>query len=328
MKKRQLGANGPEVSAMGLGCMAMSEFYGPSDDEASRKVLLAALEMGVTMLDTADQYGFGHNEELIGKTLKEWRGEVFVASKFGIVRKPGEYARTICGRPEYVRQACEASLKRLDRDCIDLYYAHRIDETTPIEDTVGAMADLVKEGKVRYVGLSEPAAETLKKAHAVHPIAAVQSEYSLWTREVEEEMLPVMRELGVALVPYSPLGRGALTGKLDAAAISKEGDLRPFLPRFSEENFRANMERTQVLLDLAASKGVTPAQAALAWILAQGEDIVPIPGTRRLKYLRENLGALDVVLTRDEMEELDQAFAPGSIRGERYTAEGMAGLNK
>ena len=279
-------------------------------------------------MDTADQYGFGRNEELIGKTLKQWSGEAFVASKFGIVRKPGEYARTICGKPEYVRQACEASLKRLDRECIDLYYAHRIDETVPIEDTVGAMADLVKEGKVRYIGLSEPAAETLKRAHAVHPIAAVQSEYSLWTRDVEPEMLPVMRELGAALVPYSPLGRGALTGKLNSESIAKEGDLRPFLPRFSEGVFQTNLERTQTLFDLAASKGVSPAQAALAWLLARGEDVVPIPGTRRLKYLEENLGALDVVLTREEVDQLDQAFAPGSIQGERYTPEGMAGLNK
>ncbi|MBI9078049.1 MAG: aldo/keto reductase [Desulfatibacillum sp.] len=328
MKKRQLGTQGPMVSALGLGCMAMSEFYGPSDDTVSKTVILSALEQGVTMLDTADQYGSGHNEELIGKMLKEWSGEVFVATKFGIVRKPGEYARTICGRPEYVREACEASLKRLDRETIDLYYAHRIDETVPIEDTVGAMAGLVQEGKVRYIGLSEPAAATLRRAHAVHPVAAVQSEYSLWTRDVEAEMLPAMRELGVALVPYSPLGRGALTGKLDTRSIAREGDFRPFLPRFSESNLEANMARTRVLLDLAHARGITPAQASLAWLLSRGEDIVPIPGTRRLEYLKENLGALDIALSPEEIAALNQAFAPGVIAGERYTPEGMAGLNK
>jgi len=234
--------------------MAMSEFYGPSDDAVSGTVILSALEQGLTLLDTADTYGDGHNEELIGRVLKAWPGEVFVATKFGIVRKPGEYTRSICGKPEYVRQACEASLKRLGRDHIDLYYAHRIDETVPIEDTVGAMAGLVQSGKVRYIGLSEPGAATLRRAHAVHPIAAVQSEYSLWTRDVETEMLSVMRELGMALVPYSPLGRGALTGKLDSRSIAREGDLRPMLPRFSEKNLKANMARTKTLLDLAEKK--------------------------------------------------------------------------
>lgn len=313
MKKRRLGTKGPMVSALGLGCMAMSEFYGPSDDAVSRTVILTALELGLTMLDTADTYGAGHNEELIGKVIKEWTGEVFIATKFGIVRKPGEYARTICGRPEYVRQACEASLKRLDRETIDLYYIHRIDETVPIEDTVGAMAGLVQEGKVRYIGLSEPAAATLRKAHAVHPIAAVQSEYSLWTRDMEAEMLPVMRELGVAMVPYSPLGRGALTGKLDSGSITGAGDFRTMLPRFSGKNLKTNLERTTFLLDLAASKG---------------DDIIPIPGTRHPEYLKENLGALQVSLSKEEMATLDEAFALGVIEGERYTPEGMAGLNK
>jgi aryl-alcohol dehydrogenase-like predicted oxidoreductase len=328
MKKRQLGNQGPTVSALGLGCMAMSEFYGPSDDAVSITVILSALEKGLTLLDTADTYGAGHNEELIGKALKNWTGEVFVATKFGIVRKPGEYTRTICGKPEYVRQACEASLRRLGRETIDLYYAHRIDETVPIEETVGAMAGLVQEGKVRYIGLSEPAAATLRRAHAEHPVTAVQSEYSLWTRDVEEQILPVMRELGVALVPYSPLGRGALTGKLDSQSIAQKGDFRSMLPRFSGKNLATNLARTGVLLDLATSKGISPAQAALAWILAKGDDIVPIPGTRRLEYLMENLGAVDVTLRPEEIDALDQAFVPGVIAGERYTDEGMAGLNK
>lgn len=328
MKKRQLGAQGPMVSAMGLGCMAMSEFYGTVDNTQSQTVIRSALEQGLTMLDTADQYGFGHNEELIGKVLKQWQADVFVATKFGIVRKPGEYARTICGRPDYVKKACEASLKRLDREVIDLYYVHRIDETVPIEETVGAMAELVREGKIRYIGLSEVGPETLRRAHAVHTIAAVQTEYSLWTREVEAQILPVLRELEVALVPYSPLGRGALTGMLTSEKISAPGDFRSFLPRFSQSNLKANMDRTTALMDMAAAKGVTPAQTALAWLLAKGDDVVPIPGTRHLKYLNENLKALDISLSPDEIKTLDQAFAPGVIQGERYTPEGMAGLNK
>lgn len=328
MKKRRLGAHGPIVSALGLGCMAMSEFYGPTDDTVSKSVILSALEQGLSMLDTADTYGNGHNEELIGRALKEWSGEVFVATKFGIVRKPGEYARSICGKPEYVRQACEASLRRLGRDHIDLYYAHRIDETVPIEETVGAMSGLVQAGKVRYIGLSEPGVVTLRRAHAVHPVAAVQSEYSLWTRDVEAEMLSVLRELGVALVPYSPLGRGALTGKLDSRSIAGEGDLRPMLPRFSEKNLKTNMARTQILLDLAEEKNILPAQAALAWLLAKGDDIIPIPGTRRIEYLKQNLAAADIALSVEEIDMLDRVFAPGAIEGARYTPEGMAGVNK
>jgi aryl-alcohol dehydrogenase-like predicted oxidoreductase len=328
MKKRQLGKQGPWVSALGLGCMAMSEFYGPSDDKASESVILSALEQGLTLLDTADTYGAGHNERLIGKVLKTWTGEVFVATKFGIVRKPGEYARTICGKPEYVKQACEASLQRLNRETIDLYYAHRIDVSVPIEETVGAMAELVQAGKVRYIGLSEPAAETLRRAHAVHPITAVQTEYSLWTRDVEDHMLPVMRDLGVALVPYSPLGRGALTGKLSSQTIAQKGDFRSMLPRFSEKKLAANLSRSKVLFDLAGERKISPSQMALAWLLAKGPDIVPIPGTRRVEYLRENLSAADVVLSAEEIQTLDDAFTPGAIAGERYTPEGMAGVNK
>jgi aryl-alcohol dehydrogenase-like predicted oxidoreductase len=308
--------------------MAMSEFYGSTDDAQSRAVIMAALHQGITLLDTADTYGHGHNEELIGKVLREWSGDLFVATKFGIVRARGEYKRTINGRPEYVKQAAEKSLKRLGRDWIDLYYVHRIDETVPIEETVGAMADLVKAGKIRYMGLSEPSAETLRRAHAVHPITAVQSEYSLWTRDVEASILPVLRELEIGLVPYSPLGRGALTGKLDKATLTRNGDFRQFLPRFSDTNFDANMSQTQVLIDLAKQKGVSPAQAALSWLLARGEDIVPIPGTRHEKYLSENIQSIDVTLSTEEIASLDAAFAMDSIRGDRYTEEGMAGVNK
>ena len=328
MKKRQLGNQGPMVSALGLGCMAMSEFYGPSDDAKSETVILSALDQGVTLLDTADTYGAGHNEILIGRVLKQWSKEVFLATKFGIVRKPGEYKRTICGRPEYIKQACEESLRRLGRETIDLYYAHRIDTTVPIEETAGAMADLVQAGKVRYIGLSEPGPDTLRKAHAVHPVTAVQSEYSLWTRDVEDGILPVMRELGVALVPYSPLGRGALTGKLDHRSIAQKGDFRPALPRFSEENLAGNIDRTAVLFELAETRGVSPSQLALAWLLAKGEDIVPIPGTRQPAYLKENIEAVEIKLSLTDMDMLDKAFAPGVIKGDRYTPEGMAGVNK
>lgn len=328
MNKRKLGPNGPEVSALGLGCMAMSEFYGPSNDATSTAVILSALEKGVTLIDTADTYGHGHNEELIAKAMNEWTGEIFVATKFGIVRVRGEYTRTICGRPEYVKQSAEGSLKRLGREVIDLYYVHRIDETVPIEETVGAMADLIQEGKIRYIGLSEPGAETLRRAHAVHPITAVQSEYSLWTRDVESSMLPLVRELGIGFVAYSPLGRGALTGTLDRAAISREGDIRNFLPRYSEEHLIANLARTQAFVRLAAEKQATPAQMALAWLLAQNETIVPIPGTRHEKYLAENLQSAKIVLSAEERKILDKAFAPGTILGDRYTAEGMAGVNK
>lgn len=328
MKKRRLGRNGPEVSALGLGCMAMSEFYGPSDDAVSIAVIRSALEQGVTMLDTADTYGHGRNEELIAKALSGWTGEVFLATKFGIVRKEGEYRRSISGRPDYVREAAEGSLKRLGRDVIDLYYMHRMDVTVPIEETVGAMSELVKEGKVRYIGLSEPSAETLRRAHAVHPVTAVQSEYSLWTRDVERLIVPVLRELGVGLVPYSPLGRGFLTGKLDRATFSKEGDFRKHLPRFSEENFEANMQLTKKLISLAEKKGITPAQMALAWLLAKGNDIVPIPGTRNQGRLKENIEAADVQLTPAEIGALESVFSPDAVAGERYTPEGMTGVNQ
>ena len=326
MQTRKLGKSGLTVSALGLGCMAMSEFYGPADDASSKKVIRLALENGVTMLDTADTYGAGHNERLIAEVLRHWPGEVCVATKFGIVRTNGEYRRTICGRPEYVRQSVEGSLKRLGREVIDLYYIHRVDTSIPIEDTVGAMADLVRAGKIRHIGLSEPSAATLLRAHAVHPVTAVQSEYSLWTREVEE-LLPLLRDLGIGFVPYSPLGRGALTGALSAETLRQSGDMRAALPRFSANNLAANMTRTQVLFELAAAKGCTPAQIALAWILAQGEDIAPIPGTRRETYLRENMAAADLTLSAEDLVRLDQTFPPGAILGARYSPEGMAGLN-
>jgi len=326
VKKRALGTNGPEVSAIGLGCMAMSEFYGASDEAAAKSVILAALEHGVTMLDTADTYGFGHNEKLIADVLKEWSGEVFLATKFGIVRKPGEYERRICGRPEYVRQAAEASLRRLGREVIDLYYIHRIDAEVPIEDTVGAISDLVREGKVRYIGISEPAAETVRRAHAVHAIAAVQTEYSLWTRHVEQRLFPTLRELGIGFVPYSPLGRGFLTGKLDAEVLEPE-DFRRLLPRAQGKNLQHNLKLVERIRPIADKKGITIAQLALAWVLAKGADIIPIPGTRRLTYLEENIAAAEIRLDQGEIEAVETIFSPQAVQGERYPEAGMVGID-
>jgi aryl-alcohol dehydrogenase-like predicted oxidoreductase len=328
MQTRILGEKGPEVSTIGLGCMAMSEFYGKSDDAVSKKVILKALELGITMLDTADTYGLGHNETLIGKVQKEWPEEVFIATKFGIVRKPGEYARTICGKPEYVRSSVEGSLRRLQVEAIDLYYVHRIDQNVPIEETVGAMSDLVNEGKIKYIGLSEPSVATLLKAHGVHPITAVQSEYSLFTRDMENKLLPALRQNGIGFVPYSPLGRGFLTGKIDKERINQPDDFRQFLPRNQGDNYAHNMNLVYNLKQFAESKDVTPAQVALAWVLAKGEDIVPIPGTRHLTYLKENIAATNIRLSQEEIEQLETIFYPGSVMGERYTAEGMVGVNK
>jgi aryl-alcohol dehydrogenase-like predicted oxidoreductase len=327
MKARKLGVNGPVVSAIGLGCMAMSEFYGRSDDVESKKVIRKALEMGITMFDTADTYGNGHNEELIGQVLHDWPGEVCIATKFGIVRKPGEYTRTICGKPEYVREAVEGSLKRLRIETLDLYYIHRIDTTVPIEETVGVMSELVSEGKIRYIGLSEPSVATVLKAHKTHPIAAVQSEYSLFTREMEKELIPVLHREGIGFVPYSPLGRGFLTGKVDKQCISEPDDFRKLLPRSQGENYTHNMKLVENLQSLARDKGITSAQLALAWVLAKGDDIVPIPGTRRDTYLEENIAAVDLELTKQDLEHLDTVFGAGAVAGERYTAEGMVGLN-
>ncbi len=327
MKKVILGQNGPEVSSVGLGCMGMSEFYGGTDDENSKRVIFAALENGVTMLDTADTYGNGHNERLISDVIKAWGKNVFIATKFGIVRKPGSYERKICGRPQYVREAVEKSLKRLGLDTIDLYYVHRIDTNVPIEDTVGEMSDLVREGKIKYIGLSEASVETVLKAHAVHPITCVQSEYSLFTRDVEESLLPALRKNGIGLVPYSPLGRGLLSGKLTREAIDHDGDLRKYLPRTSGESYDANMRLVNALKKIAESKGITLSQLALAWILSKGDDIVPIPGTRNIKYLMDNINAARVQLDDGEIREIETIVYPGAVIGERYTPEGMKGVN-
>ncbi|WP_018249476.1 aldo/keto reductase [Orenia marismortui] len=327
MKKRRLGKNGPQVSAIGLGCMGMSEFYGKSTYEDSRNTILTALESGVDFLDTADMYGNGHNEELIGKILKEWSGEAFVATKFGIVRKPGAYERTINGKAEYVKQAAEASLKRLGREVIDLYYLHRMDNDTPIEETIGAMADLVKEGKVRYIGISESSSDTIRRAHSVHPLTAVQSEYSMATRHIEKEILPTLRELGIGFVGYSPLSRGLLTGKLNQDVLKQEGDFRRLLPRLQGENFEHNKKVVRKLINIATRKEIMPAQLSLAWVLSRGEDIIPILGTKRVKYLIENIKAVDVEFSAEELEEIATILSDG-IKGERYTESGMLGVEE
>lgn len=326
MYKKQLGKNGPSVSAMGLGCMSMSEFYGETDDSESRRVILKALDSGITMLDTADQYGFGHNEELIGNTLREWKWEVFIATKFGIVRKKGEYKRTINNRPEYIREALDNSLKRLKRDHVDLYYVHRRDQSTPLEDTIGELSRLVDRGKIRYIGLSEVSASTIEKANAIHHITAVQSEYSLFTRDVEKTVLEAVKKIDAGFVSYSPLGRGFLTGKLDRKVINSEGDLRQHLPRTSGENYESNYKLVKQLEEFAAEINYTPSQVAIAWVMSKGDYIVPIPGTRREKNLLENIGAAGLILDRKSQEYLEKIFFPGSVKGERYTSEGMAGL--
>jgi aryl-alcohol dehydrogenase-like predicted oxidoreductase len=332
MQTRQLGRSGLTVSALGLGCMGMSDFYGQPDDAESLRTLARALERGITLLDTADMYGPYTNEELLGRFFKEdqsRRDRVVLATKFGIVRDPNDPTkRGISGRPEYVRQACEGSLKRLGTDHIDLYYQHRVDPTVPIEETVGEMGRLVEEGKVRYIGLSEPGPETIRRAQATHPIAAVQTEYSLWSREVEVEVLPVLRELGIGLVPYSPLGRGFLTGEIQKFEDFAPDDYRRFSPRFQGDNFDKNRRLVNHLRDLAKLKGVSASQLALAWVLAQGDDLVPIPGTKRVKYLDENVGALDVALNADELRHLDELLPLGAAAGNRYPEAMMATVNR
>ncbi len=327
MEQRTLGTGGLKVSAIGLGCMGMSEFYGESDEAESIATIRRALDLGVNFLDTADMYGTGHNEKLVGRAIQGRRDEVVIATKFGNVRGPNGERLGISGKPDYVRSACEASLKRLGVDAIDLYYQHRVDPQTPIEDTVGAMAELVRQGKVRHLGLSEAAPQTIRRAHKVHPIAALQTEYSLWSRDPEEEILPTLRELGIGFVPYAPLGRGFLTGRFQRPEDLPEGDFRRSSPRWSGENFGKNLDLVRKVEEIAREKNGTPAQVALAWVLAQGEDVVPIPGTRSQKRLEENAGALDIRLAEDDLRRIDKAFPRGAALGERYPEASMKWVN-
>jgi aryl-alcohol dehydrogenase-like predicted oxidoreductase len=325
--RRRLGQGGPEVSAIGLGCMGMSEFYGAGDETESIATIHEAIERGVDFLDTADMYGVGRNEELVGRAIADRRDRAFLATKFGNVRGEDGSFRGVCGRPDYVKSACEASLKRLGVETIDLYYQHRVDPEVPIEETVGAMAELVAAGKVRFLGLSEAAPATVRRAHATHEIVALQTEYSLWSRDAEAELLPTVRELGIAYVAYSPLGRGFLTGQFKSPADFPDDDYRRFHPRFTGGNFEKNIALVGEIEAMAAGKGCTAAQLAIAWVLARGDDIVPIPGTKRREYLEQNIGALEVRLTREELERLDQILPPGAAAGPRYHEAGMATIN-
>ncbi len=318
METRKLGNQGLEVSALGLGCMGMSEFYGQRDEEEAIATIHHALDLGVTLLDTADMYGQGHNEELVGKAIANYRDRVILATKFGILRGEDESFRGFNGKPEYVHQACDASLKRLGIDTIDLYYLHRVDPEVPIEDTVGAMAELVQQGKVRYLGLSEAAPDTIRRAQAVHPISALQTEYSLWSRDPEDKILPTVRELGIGFVPYSPLGRGFLSGQFNSPNDFAENDYRRNSPRFQGENFHKNLEVVERVKEIAQAKGVKASQLAIAWLLAQGNDIVPIPGTKNRKYLEENVAAAEISLTSAEITQIEAVAPQGVGSGDRY----------
>lgn len=328
MKTRKLGNQGLEVSELGLGCMGMSEFYGSGDEQEAIATIHHALDLGVNFLDTADMYGPFTNEKLVGRAIKDRRDRVIIATKFGNVRSAEGGWLGINGKPEYVRQSCDESLQRLGVDVIDLYYQHRVDVTVPIEETVGAMAELVQQGKVRYLGLSEAAPATIRRAQAIHPISALQTEYSLWSRDPEDEILPTLRELGIGFVPYSPLGRGVLTGAIASPDDFAPDDFRRRSPRFQGENFAKNLELVEQVKAIATEKGITAGQLALAWLLAQGDDIVPIPGTKRRKYLEENIGAVTVTLTAEDIHRINAVAPQGIAAGERYPAQNMSALNR